>query len=108
MNYQYFEGNNKVVCVSTFAGKPVRGVAKCDVSSDYFDIEVGKKLATARCDCKINHKRVNSAKRKLAEALKAEEYAKERVEKMRKYLADSTADYDIAELNRISIENSLK
>ena len=46
----------KVIAVSTYEGKKVRGVAKCD-ESDNFDIEKGKKLAAARCNLKIATKR---------------------------------------------------
>lgn len=52
----YTDGSKKVVCVSYFMGKPVRGVAICG-PTDSFDIEAGKKLAQRRCDLKIAEKR---------------------------------------------------
>ena len=42
----------KVIAISTYAGKPVRGVAICSVH-DEFDLEKGKKLAAARCNAKV-------------------------------------------------------
>ena len=52
----YTDGKTKVVAVSTYAGKVVRGVAKCDVN-DTFSLEKGKELAAARCNEKIAKKR---------------------------------------------------
>ena len=57
----------KVIAVSSYAGKKVRGVAKCD-ERDTFSLESGKKLAAARCAVKIAEKRVARAERKLKEA----------------------------------------
>ena len=52
----YTDGKTKVVAVSTYAGKVVRGVAKCDVN-DTFSLEKGKELAAARCNEKVANKR---------------------------------------------------
>ena len=57
----YTDGKTKVVAVSTYAGKVVRGVAKCDVN-DTFSLEKGKELAAARCNEKIAKKRFARAK----------------------------------------------
>ena len=57
MNYTYSVSNNKVYCMRFYAGKTVRGIAKCD-PSDTFDLEAGKKLAKARCAAKIAEKRL--------------------------------------------------
>lgn len=65
--YFYGIGENKIVCVSTFAGKAIRGVAKCD-PDDTFNIEDGKKLAYARCDVKVAEKRLQFAKKRFEEA----------------------------------------
>ena len=54
--YRYYVTKNKVIAVSTYAGKTVRGVAKCD-PNDHFDIEKGKQLAAARCNQRIAAKR---------------------------------------------------
>ena len=54
--YKYYTNNKDVVvAVSSYAGKTVRGVAKCD-PRDTFDIEKGKELAAARCNEKIAYK----------------------------------------------------
>ena len=59
-NYKYFVSGNKVIAVSTYAKKTVRGVAKCS-SADTFDEEKGKKLAAARCNLKVSQKRYDRA-----------------------------------------------
>lgn len=68
--YKIFtDGKGKVIVVSHYAGKPVRGVAKCH-KNDSYNEDVGITLATARCDAKIAAKRVKRAKEKLDEAKK--------------------------------------
>ena len=63
-NYKYYTNNkNVVVAVSTYAGKKVRGVAKC-APEDTFDLEDGKYLAAARCNEKIAHLRYKRAMEK--------------------------------------------
>ena len=58
----YTDGKTKVVAVSTYAGKTVRGVAKCDVD-DTFSFEKGKELAAARCNEKVAKKRFARAQK---------------------------------------------
>lgn len=63
-NYKYYTDNKSVVvAVSTYAGKTVRGVAKC-CSEDNFDLEKGKAIAAARCNLKIAEKRRKRANKK--------------------------------------------
>ena len=69
-NYKYYSDSvRKVIAVSTFAGKPVRGVAVC-AEDDEFDLEFGKKLAKARCDVVVAKKRLNRAMISLMRLLK--------------------------------------
>jgi hypothetical protein len=82
--YNYCISNNKVVALGSFAGKPVRGIAKCD-PADAFYIEDGKELAAARCEAKIAQKRVNYASIKYREALKHFEEAKNYLDQMTIY-----------------------
>ena len=42
------ETPKKVIVLSKYAGKDVRGIAKCS-PNDKFDIETGRVLATLRC-----------------------------------------------------------
>ena len=58
--YRYYIAGNKIIAVSTYAGRTVRGVAICH-PQDSFDIEAGKKLAAARCNQKVADKRYERA-----------------------------------------------
>ena len=59
MDYFYSVGNNKVVCITHYRGKSIRGIAKCDTEYDLFDPEVGMKLAKLRCDLKVAEKKMH-------------------------------------------------
>ena len=69
MTFTYSFAKNKVYCMTFYAGKTVKGVAKRD-PEDEFDLEVGKKLARARCEYKLRKKQLkNKIKRcEIAEA----------------------------------------
>lgn len=87
----YTDGENKVVAVSSYAGKTVRGVAKCD-PRDTFSAESGRALAEARCAVKIADRRHARARKEYAKAL-AELNAKQaRFEKMCSYLTDAATE----------------
>lgn len=58
--YRYVVVGNKVIAISTYACKTVKGVAKCD-PVDNFDLEKGKKLAAARCNEKVAKLRLKRA-----------------------------------------------
>lgn len=78
--YSYYTNGNKVYCVSSFAGKRVRGTASCHPRDD-FNLEDGKKIATLRCDDKVAIKRVKIAQRRLVDAQSALENARRDFEK---------------------------
>ena len=66
--YKFFETKDgKVIAVSTYAGRTVKGVAKCD-SRDVFSSEKGRELAAARCALKVARKRLMRAENKCVEA----------------------------------------
>lgn len=93
--YRFYNSNNMVVAVSTYAGKPVRGVAKCD-PCDKFSMDDGKALAVARCNEKVSEKRLKRAKRKVAEAYNDYIVAKTYYERMQKYLDGAQIGFDEA------------
>lgn len=101
----YNDGKNKIVAVSTYAGKTVRGVAKCDPRDD-FDMTKGEDLAMARCAEKIAAKRMHRAQKELAKAEHAATLAKRRVDKMKNYLNDSAAALKVATDNREHFERA--
>ena len=94
-NYKYITAGNKVIALSSYAGKTVRGVAKC-APGDVFDEEKGKDLATARCAYKIALKREKRARKKYKEACiefaKADKFLKQ----METYLDNAEGEVDAA------------
>lgn len=72
--YKFFvrQSDNAVIAVSTYAGKVVKGIAKC-APGDKFNLEKGKELAAARCNLKIARKRLGRAQKKMREAIDASE-----------------------------------
>ena len=92
MRYKFYPSGNKVVCVSSYAGKAVRGIAKCD-PKDTFNLEDGKKLAQARCDAKIAQKRVLRSRARYNEALKMAADAQDYLNKMQSYYEESFKDF---------------
>lgn len=86
--YNYYIHGNEVIAVSTYAGKTVRGKAKCD-PTDEFSNETGKKLAAARCNERVASKRRARATKKVKEAREQLAYAQQYLAKMTDYYNDS-------------------
>jgi hypothetical protein len=93
--YKIDEEKRTVVAMSTFAGKTVTGVARCD-PRDEFIINDGKKLAAARCSVKIAEKRLKRAELCYEIAVDAMKYWTERVAKMKRYKDDSITAFEAA------------
>lgn len=102
--YKYFVTGNTVVAVSSFAGKKVRGIAKCN-PSDNFNLNFGKALASVRCELKIAKKRVRRAQRKVDEAKRQAEAANRYLTKMLKYEADAEARFNEASFKETVLLN---
>lgn len=100
--YKSITGTPVVIAVSTYAGKTVKGRAKCD-PRDGFDLEKGKKLAAARCAEKVAKKRAKRAVRKFADALNKHREAKCYLDKMSQYVIDSEKAYEDAKEYTASI-----
>lgn len=104
--YKYFTTKNQVIAVSTYAGKIVRAVAKCNPKDEY-DLEKGKALAAARLSVKVSKKRKKNAEEKLAEAERNVAIAKHRKMKMTSYLTDATYELGIEMARLEKLEKSL-
>lgn len=107
--YRYYttktaSGDQKVIAVSTYAGRTVRGTAICH-PQDTFDLEKGKEIAAARCAVKIAAKRMKRAERKRQEAMRQARQAKHYERKMTEYLHDADLAYDVATR---ALEDTLK
>jgi hypothetical protein len=94
--YKIFSTENKVIAVSTYAGRSVRGTAKCD-PRDLFDFEKGKELAAARCNVKVAQKRLQRAVQKQAEAIEEYTKATATLDKVANYVYDSQMELVKAE-----------
>lgn len=95
--YKIFKDKgNKVIAVSTYAGKTVKGVAKCD-PRDSFDKDFGEELAIARCAYKIAQKRAKRAKTEQIKAVKAVDAAMRKMQKMNLYVNDANSELRAAE-----------
>ena len=106
MRYKYFYSGNQVVCVSTFAGRRVRGVAKCD-PTDTFDEGKGAMLAKLRCDLKIAKKRKKRAMEKYNDAYDAYIKASDYNDAMGEYFADAQNEYESLRKRLEEFESSL-
>lgn len=100
--YKFYTNGTRVIAVSTYAGRTVRGIAVCH-DGDEFSLEKGKQLAALRCAEKIARKRLNRANRKVDEAYWAYVDAKAYLNKMVYYKDDAL--YELNEV--IAAKNDL-
>ena len=106
--YQYKDKNAKdtVAAASTYAGRTVKGYAKCD-PKDQFSIETGKELAAARCNAKIAAKRVKRASAKYLEAQQQLADANRFMARMTEYYTDAVDQLDEANAAVIDLMKSM-
>ena len=88
MKYRYYKKDNTIIAISTYAGKEVKGRAKCG-PEDKYDEEYGKELAAARCNAKVADKRLKNATRKYYEAYEDLKQAMQHFSAMSRYLEDA-------------------
>lgn len=60
MKFEFIHTRNKVIALARSDGKVVRGTAACS-PNDTFDVEVGERLASARCKVKVLGKQAKTA-----------------------------------------------
>lgn len=89
--YRFYHNDHQVIAVSSFAGKTVKGVAKCD-PNDTFSLDTGKRLAALKCNNKITAKRLKRAAMRYVEAEKAVAAAQEHAKEMKRYYMDAKAE----------------
>ena len=110
--YKYFVAKKQdgtpyqVIAVSTYAGRTVRGIAKCD-PKDNFSLESGKKLAAARCNLKVAEKRKARATRKYNEANRAMMEQRHFVERMDNYAQDAITEVNNAKAELAALIQSM-
>lgn len=89
--YRFIQTGNKTIAISSYAGRTVRGTAKCD-PRDTSDAETGKTIAALRCAQKIQKRRVTRAAKKLDEAERMLDLAQRRYDAMVNYHSDAVMD----------------
>ena len=94
-NYRYYIADRKVIAVSTYAGKTVRGVAIC-ASEDEFDLDFGKQLAAARCNEKVAAKRLARASSKYNNLLREYNKLLDKIAEAEDYYNNSYLAYNEA------------
>ena len=104
--YRYYVNGNKVIAVSTYAGRTVKGTATCH-PSDNFDLEKGKMLAAAKCNEKVAYRRMKRAYAKLAEAQENLAKAQKAVEKEAEYAREAYIAYNEAGVEYDTLIRSL-
>ena len=93
-NYKYVITPNKIIALSTYAGRTVRGIAKCH-PSDTFNTDFGKALAAARCNQKVASKRYARARKEYNKICEEYKVFNARAQKVCDYLKDAAqADQD--------------
>lgn len=93
--YRFIHTGNKTIAISTYAGKTVRGIAKCDPRDEH-NQSLGDSIAALRCAKKVANLRYKRAKKKAFEANKAMMQAQNYFEAMSKYMRDAeTAVRDV-------------
>lgn len=102
----YLAGEKKIIVVSRYAGKVVRGVAKC-APGDAFDLQKGEKLARLRCDEKIAEKRVARSQAAYVEAVANLMAAQKRLNDMKQYMDDAAAEYAEVQTELAAVEASM-
>ena len=107
MNYTYSFSENKVYCMTYYAGKTIKGVAKRD-PEDEFNLEVGKNLARARCDYKVAKAKYKRKTDKRTIADKELIVALEHASNALKYQTEAYDALEEAEKNLKELESSLK
>ena len=103
--YKFFvtPDQSKVIAVSTYAGKTVKGVAKRD-PRDSFDLHFGKELAAARCAAKVAKKRKTRAQKQVLKAQRQCLEAQKYFNRMCAYEADARKEYEEAIFNVTDLE----
>ena len=93
--YKNDRGGMTTVAVSSYAGRKIKGYAKCR-PEDTFDEEKGKALAQARCELKIAEKRNKKASKQYLEAVATLEQAAKKLADMKQYYMDTVDQIDAA------------
>ena len=106
-NYKYVVTPTKVIALSSYAGRTVRGIAKCH-PGDTFNEDVGKALAAARCNEKIAAKRYARAQKEYIDMVQELHQMEAKAHKVANYLHDSYDVYKEAKQTVVEIRSEIE
>ena len=95
IQHEVDENVPEVIALAPYKGKIYKGYAKCD-PRDKFDIEVGKELASRRCNVKIATRRLKNAQTRYDNAMKQVQLATLELERALSHLTNSEKEYEEA------------
>ena len=104
--YTYSVNGNTVYCIKHYAGRPVRGIAKCD-PFDSFNLDDGKDLSRARCDVRIAEKRLKMKNKKVERAIEELQIAIKNAENAGRYQEEAVFALEEARKALAEIEAKL-
>ena len=103
----YTDGTGrKVICVTHFAGKPVRAEARCH-ENDTFDKELGEKLSRARVDLNVAILRLKKNQKNTDEAWKTAERAIQDWLNAKERLKKAETEWKAADTTVVKILNEI-
>ena len=92
IKYTYNISDKKVYCMTYYAGKTIKGIAKCD-PEDTFNEQSGKDLSKARCDVKLTKKKLDRCNKRVLLAAAELEAAQKRYNNALKYQDEALVTY---------------
>ena len=104
--YKFIHNDRETICISSYAKKTVKGIAKAS-TEDIYDKEKGELLAKARCDYKVAQKRVKNAAARLLEAEDLMNAITDYYERMLNYYDDAIAERTVAKNSLESLLETL-
>lgn len=107
MDFKFFnDGKGKIIAVSYFNKKAVKGIAKC-CENDKFDEDVGRELAAERCTVKVLKKKTKKAAEKYLNSLFMADRAERKAKKTFKYYCKVAKELSEAESHLLKFEDTL-
>ena len=106
ITYERKDGAHVIIALSTYAKKPVKGVAVCH-PDDEFDMEAGMAWAVARCNEKVAKLRLRRSEDELKTAISLYENSKKRLDDAIQYNEDAAEALALAEVEVKTIRKSL-
>lgn len=106
VTYTNENGSREIAAITTYGGRYVKAVAKCNPVDEYNE-DAGKELAAARCNVKVAQKRVIAAVKAEKEAIRELEAAKKRYLAMQQFRIDAGMELQTAKTELADIIDNI-